>query len=227
MAEMRLVTTDDLNIRDAPDLDGRILRTLPKGTTVWAVDESRTDADGQVWRRVSTGEVGYVAERYLAAQVDGVAPGGKPFDPNTPTELQVQNWTCSIRSVMWMLKSVGIAVTPAEAQDAMVPRYVNQEVGLRDASGAGVVQVLREHWGLVGHNQNPISFDEVAAKAGTHPLMIGGRTWGHWTAVRGFDGARLVLANPGGTGPRYGQQTLDRDQFHRLGPFSAVWMPYT
>jgi hypothetical protein len=31
-----------------------------------------------------------------------------------------------------------------------------------------------------------------------------------------------LLANPGGTGPNYGQQSLDRDAFSNRGPFSAV-----
>jgi hypothetical protein len=34
----------------------------------------------------------------------------------------------------------------------------------------------------------------------------------------------LVLANPGGTGPRFGQQRLDRQLFEQLGPFAAVWI---
>jgi hypothetical protein len=142
----------------------------------------------------------------------------------------VQDWTCSIRSTMWLLKSIGIAVTPAEAQNAMAPAYVNPDVGLLDASGAGIVTVLREAWGVTAFNRAPVSFDEVAGWAGRRPVAIGGRAWGHWTAVRGTatDTACetvLVLANPGGTGPRYGQQTLNRQQFADLGWFSAVVVP--
>lgn len=211
-------TTDNLNLRDAPGLSGRVLETIPKGRAVHDLGET-VEADGRTWRRVVLGSVGWVADDYLATTA------ARRFNPNTPTELQQQDWTCSIRSVMWMLKSIGVAVTADEAQDVMSPRYVNSALGLLDASGAGVVRVLRDHWGVAAFNKNPISFDEVAALAGTVPLMIGGRAWGHWTAVRGFDGERLVLANPGGTGPRYGQQTLDRDQFRTLGSFSAVWIP--
>jgi hypothetical protein len=42
--------------------------------------------------------------------------------------------------------------------------------------------------------------------------------------VRSFDSDRLILANPGGTGPRFGQQSLDRADFEQRGPFSAVWI---
>lgn len=220
MPEKR-TTTDALNLRDAPTTAGHVLETIRRGRAVYDLGETR-EAGGRTWRKVAIGPVGWVADEYLSEPGD---TPGRSFDPNTPTELQVQNWTCSIRSMIWLLKSLGIAVTPAEAQDVMAPRFVNADVGLRDASGAGVVQALREHWGVAARNQNPMSFDEVAALAGHVPLMIGGRNWGHWTAVRGFDGESLILANPGGTGPRYGQQTLNRDQFHQLGPFSGVWVP--
>jgi hypothetical protein len=57
-------------------------------------------------------------------------------------------------------------------------------------------------------------------------VALGGRNWGHWSAVRGVNEAgELVMANPGGTGPRYGQQTLNRQQFEDLGWFSAVVIP--
>ena len=66
----------------------------------------------------------------------------------------------------------------------------------------------------------------MASWAGRYPVAIGGRTWGHWSAVRGVNASgELVMANPGGTGPRYGQQTLNRDQFEQLGWFSAVVIP--
>jgi hypothetical protein len=131
-------------------------------------------------------------------------PGPKlQFDPHTPTELQRQDWTCSIRAVMWLLKSLGIAVTPEEAQDAMSPRYVRPDVGLLDASGAGVVQVLHDVWGIGAYNDGSATFDDVLAVAGRMPVAIGLRNWaganyGHWSAVRGVhqtgSGPMLVLA---------------------------------
>ncbi len=158
-------------------------------------------------------------------EVTGTA-GRYRFDPTIPTELQVQPWTCSIRATMWLLKSIGIAVTPEEAQDGMYPRYVSEELGLLDASGAGIVQFLRDAYGVEAFNRAPVSFEEVAEWAGRYPVAIGGRNWCHWTAVRGVNSdGNLILANPGGTGPRYGQQTLNRGQFEQLGWFSAVVIP--
>lgn len=155
---------------------------------------------------------------------------GLAFDPNTPTELQRQDWTCSIRSVMWMLKSLGIPVTPEDAQDAMSPKYVTPELGLLDASGAGMVAALQDTWGVGAVNDANATFDEVVAVAGRQPVAIGLRNWGgpgygHWSAVRGVQDLRLVLANPGGTGPRFGQQTLTRAEFDERGPASMVTIP--
>ena len=222
------VTENAVRLRAEPSTSAEILTELDAGTVV-------TPTSPYGWRLVRVGgEEGWIAATFLETTDAMPAPPPPPppppptrfpFDANTPTELQAQDWTCSIRSTMWMLKSIGIAVTPAEAQDAMSPRYCNSAVGLLDATGSGVVEVLRDCWGVASFNRAPVSFDEVAGWAGTRPVMIGGRNWGHWTAVRGFDGERLVLANPGGTGPRFGQQSLNRQQFEDLGWFSAVVVP--
>ena len=217
------VTENEVRLRAQPGRRTRIVEELGRGTI--AVDDGAALVieDGLEWRRVRVGgDVGWIATQFLRP---ADATCRYQFDASIPTELQVQDWTCSIRSTMWCLKSIGIAVTPAEAQDAMSPRYVNSDVGLLDASGAGIIAVLRDRWGVEAFNRNPVSFDDVAGWAGACPVALGGRRWGHWTAVRGFDGERLVLANPGGTGPRFGQQTLDRQQFADLGSFSAVVIP--
>lgn len=235
------VTDDGVRLRAEPSTTAPILTELSRGTLVAPVSPWE-------WRQVRAGgREGWVAADFLEQTQDGImepepAPAEPPrtplppdlpaiprdrFDPTIPTELQVQDWTCSIRSTMWMLKSIGVAVTPAEAQDAMSPRYVNSAVGLLDATGAGIVEVLGSVWGVSSFNRAPVTFDDVAGWAGRCPVAIGGRIWGHWSAVRGYDAERerLVLANPGGTGPRYGQQSLDRQQFAELGWFSAVVIP--
>jgi hypothetical protein len=218
-------------LRSAPGTSATIVTELPVGTALVDVGDDLVDADGHRWRRVAVGgPVGYIADELLTGGAVANPPPDSPpsrytFNPDFPTQLQRQDWTCSIRSTMMLLDSIGVPVTAAEAQDAMSPEFVNSDVGLLDASGAGIVEVLRDRWGVEAFNRSPVSFDEVASWAGHQPVAIGGRAWGHWTAVRGFDGERLVLANPGGTGPRYGQQTLDRQQFADLGWFSAVTIP--
>jgi hypothetical protein len=60
-------------------------------------------------------------------------------------------------------------------------------------------------------------------------MVLGGRAWYHWTAVRMGSTAAdadpdlpLILMNPA---PGYMDvgQILYEDQFLKLGPFSAVW----
>ncbi|MCC7372539.1 MAG: hypothetical protein IT306_29265 [Chloroflexi bacterium] len=226
MTQLR-VTDDGVRLRERPDLQAPILYEARAGELV----EPLTD---HAWRQVRAGDrTGWMAAEYLESvqgeSTETAHSNIRSFDPNTPTELQRQDWTCSIRATMWLLKSLGVAVTPEEAQDAMSPRYVRPDVGLLDASGAGIVQVLHDVWGIGAYNDASATFDEVLAVAGRQPVAMGGRAWNHWTAVRGWDGPpgveRLLLANPGGTGPRYGQQTLSRQQFADLGPFSMVVVP--
>jgi uncharacterized protein YraI len=219
------VNADSVRLRERPGTgdDVPILTVLRSGTLVDDKSGDTVSADGMTWRQVSLdGQTGWVATQFLTP----ITGGHYSFDATTPTELQVQDWTCSIRSVMWCLKSIGVAVTPAEAQDHMWPRYVSSDLGLLDASGAGIVEILRDAWGVTAFNRAPVSFDEVAGWAGRYPIALGGRNWGHRSAVRGVNEAGdLVTANPGGTGPRFGQQTLNRQQFADLGWFSAVVIP--
>ncbi len=242
VAQYRL-TESGVRLREQPGLGAQatVLAVLYAGAVVDDDGAETAQASGHEWRRVRHGgRTGWVATGYLrpveATTTRAASPGsiggrGTRFDPATPTELQRQLWTCSIRSTMWLLKSIGIGVTAAEAQDAMSPRYCNSDLGLLDATGAGIVEVLRDTWGVTALNRGRVTFDEVAGWAGRCPVAIGGRNWGgpglgHWSAVRGVnDAGDLVLANPGGTGRRFGQQTLNRDDWERMGSFSAVVIP--
>jgi hypothetical protein len=56
------------------------------------------------------------------------------------------------------------------------------------------------------------------------PLLLGGRTWGHWTFVRGIDSdGNLLLGNPAPSWKFVGQ-TMDRAEFNRLGAWTLVWI---
>lgn len=222
------VTEGGVRLRQGPGTDTAVLSTLPAGTEAVPLTD-------HAWRQVRVGDrTGWIAAEFLTSSVfspssevqkQEVRPR-RTFDPTTPTELQRQDWTCSIRSTMWLLKSIGIAVSPEEAQDAMSPRYVNSDVGLLDASGAGIVAVLRDHWGVKATAYPSLTFDQALELAGRVPLAIGGRNWGgpgmgHWSAVRGRYQDSLVLANPA-TGSRFGQASLTRQDWARMGPFSGV-----
>ena len=222
-----IITEDGVRLRSGPGTDSRILATLTAGTEAVPLTD-------HAWRQVNVGgQAGWVAADYLTSGADSTenlnTASRSSFDPETPTYYQRQDWTCSIASVIWMLRSIGIDVTPEEAQDAMSPRYVNPTLGLLDGSGAGIVEVLREHWGVKAHTLDRPggpTFDDVLAVAGKQPVAIGGRNWGgpglgHWSAVRGRYEDTLILANPA-RGDRFGQTTLTRQDWQRLGGFSAV-----
>ena len=125
-----------------------------------------------------------------------------------------------------MLKSLGRDVSLANVSDEMLnANVVSRDVGLLDSRGTGLAQLIKTTWNEQAFNKANVTFDEVAAMAGRYPIAIGGRAWTHWTGVRGVSPeGELLLANPGGTGPRFGQQRLNREQFEVLGPFSAVWI---
>lgn len=210
------------------------VRSIPSkdGTRRYSLPELCREGDWYWVRKAVQGGTDGLDRLISIVTALGEEPAAMMFDPNTPTELQRQDWTCSIRSVMWMLKSMGIDVTAEEAQDAMSPQYVRSDVGLLDASGAGIVSVLRDRWGVGSVNDASATFDEVAALAGRQPVALGLRNWGgpgygHWSAVRRYDpiSELLILANPGGTGPKFGHQTLNREQFDARGPASMVTVP--
>ena len=147
------------------------------------------------------------------------------FNRDAPTIVQANYWDDTPAVTTWMLRSIGRNVTLQEVTDEMLKQHiVSPDVGLLDGRGTGLVQVISGTWNEKAFNKIPVSFDDVAAMAGRYPVAIGGRAWTHWTGVRGFDGERLILANPGGTGPRFGQQSLNREQFDVLGPFTSVWI---
>jgi hypothetical protein len=99
---------------------------------------------------------------------------------------------------------------------------------LLDASGVGLVEYLAE-LGITADNNPDASWDDVIAAAGSQPMLIGGRAWCHWVGVRIPNGivnltasTVLALANPA-PGYEYVWQVLYKEDFPRLGAFSAVW----
>lgn len=145
-----------------------------------------------------------------------------------PTDLQDYAWDCAACSLAWCLRSVGYDLSENDVIAGLGPSRISPSLGLLDASGAGLVSYLGE-LGINAQNNPSASFGDVVAAAGYQPMVIGGRAWCHWVAVRmGSDAAGapvalpLLLMNPS---PGYMgvSQTLDQEQFDALGEFSAVW----
>ena len=145
-----------------------------------------------------------------------------------PRDNQDYPWDCSACSTAWAMRTVGYAVTEQDVIAGLGPGRISPTYGLLDASGAGLVSYLGE-MGISADSNPDASFDDCLAAAGYQPLVLGGRAWCHWVAVRmgGPAASRpdlrlLALMNPA---PGYDNiyQTLEQWQFDALGPFSAVW----
>lgn len=144
------------------------------------------------------------------------------------TDLQDYPWDCAACSTAWAMRTVGFEVTEQDVISGLGPDRISPTYGLLDASGAGLVSYLAEQ-GIEADNDGMSSFDEVLAAAGYQPMVIGGRAWNHWVAVRmGGDAAGrpdlrvLALMNPSPGWMSVGQ-SLTQPTFDELGPFSAVW----
>jgi hypothetical protein len=145
-----------------------------------------------------------------------------------PVDLQDYPWDCSACSTAWAMRTIGFAVTEQDVIAGLGPGRISPTYGLLDASGAGLVSYLGE-MGIDAENNSNATFQQVMDAAGYQPMVIGGRAWCHWVAVRmGSDAIgrpelkTLALMNPA---PGYASiwQTLDVEEFDVLGPFSAVW----
>jgi hypothetical protein len=153
------------------------------------------------------------------------------YNPDEPAHPQENDWSCSQDSAEWALWAYGRTPDDDWMEASMqAAGVIDPAVGLCDASGAGLARWLNAEYGTpeygyLASNDDPVSFDDVAYEAaeGKHPLMIGGRAWGHWSGCSGYDAGRdvLILKNPA-EGYQGVWDTMSRGQFAALGSFSMV-----
>lgn len=153
------------------------------------------------------------------------------YNRSQPPERQAQDWTCSIRSTAWVLKSLGLPVDIGALQDEMTPRYVTPAIGLLDGRGYGVAEVMMNHlpldWDARVYVYERIDWPSLWAKSGTGPIALGLHGAYHWLniAAPNADGT-LSSPNPA---PKYPftapiGDTLTEEEFRLYGPASAVWI---
>lgn len=137
-------------------------------------------------------------------------------------------WDCSACSTAWAMRTVGYPHSEQDVINGLGPTRISPSLGLLDASGAGLVSYLGEV-GIHAENNSNASWDDVMGAAGYQPMVIGGRAWNHWVAVRMGSSAigstsvvALALMNPS---PGYMEigHWLYPGTFESMGPFSAVW----
>lgn len=144
-----------------------------------------------------------------------------PYDSNTPTVVQTGDWQCSAASSAWVLRSVGISWSQDDVVRWLGPRNITEATGLQEGSGRKLAELFRER-GLTA-DFGSISWERAIEMAGKQPFCMGGGAWNHWTAVRGTDGQRLLLANPAPNWRGVGQE-MDREEWNTWGGWNAVWV---
>lgn len=160
------------------------------------------------------------------------------YNRDEPAIAQDDDWSCAPTSLRWALTALGRKPGPTYIENLLLKDgLVTKEAGLLDASGAQLAAWIGKPGtayygedGFYGQNEASISFEwaahEGAPPSGAghaYPVLIGGRAWNHWSALRDYDPQRqvLLLANPA-DGWKGVSQTMSRQQFAALGPFSAV-----
>lgn len=150
------------------------------------------------------------------------------YNPLEPAHPQNKSFDCSQESLEWAMFALGRTPDDALMTQAMIDQGVmSEQNGLENATGAGLAKFVGDYWGEFGfyaNNEPFVTFDFVANEGDhAYPLLIGGRSWNHWSGVRGYDAQNdlLLLANPS-DGHHGVHQTMDRNQFVAQGNFSMV-----
>lgn len=143
-------------------------------------------------------------------------------------DVQDYPWDCAAASTAWATRTVGYNLSEQDVIAGLGPGRISPTLGLLDASGAGLVDYLGEI-GITAENNANASWQQILDAAGYQPMVVGGRSWNHWVAVRmgsiaakSTAGEMLLLMNPA---PGYMGiwNVLLPNDFTDLGPFSAVW----
>jgi len=135
---------------------------------------------------------------------------------------QTANWTCSACSLAWVLRATAQDTNASEWDMVAAigtPENINPTYGLMDGSGSQLRRVLG-NYGL-DSTQAWLNFDQVYAISEQFTGMMSGGSWYHWVAIRGVTGNQIWIANSA-RGYMGVYDTLTREQFNSLGPFSVV-----
>jgi len=215
---------DVLYFRDTQTLEG------------YSIVDACRERDWEWVRRLVYGGKDPAGEARISSivnQLEGTDPRMVTYNPFEPTHLQEEDFDCAQESLEWALFALGRTPADGWLESTMIAEGVlSPALGLLDASGKGLADFVNRHYGEFGflaNNEPAVSFTFVALEGDhAYPLLIGGRGWNHWSGVRGYDASRdlLLLANPS-PGYQGVGDTMNQEQFRRLGPFSMVrvWHP--
>lgn len=137
---------------------------------------------------------------------------------------QVASWSCSACALAWLERSTAVnqdATEQSAINEIGYPQNINPTYGLMDGSGSQLQRVLASYY--LDSSQGWLSFDQVYAIAEQTTGCMSGGAWYHWVSLRGVNGSSLWIANSA-EGYKGIYDTLTREQFNSLGPFSVVWL---
>jgi len=152
------------------------------------------------------------------------------YNADAPVDAQPDAWSCSIQSAQWLLRSLGRNPSRAWLEQQLVAplgqgSIVTCEYGLMDANGRQMTAWLQREYGDdmgVTFDARPVAtWEDLVTLASAGGLMLGGRSWNHWTGVRGYRDGAVLLANPAGSWKGVGQE-MTRDEFDALGSWTAI-----
>lgn len=149
------------------------------------------------------------------------------FNSKTPGLIQPNDWACSVFSTTMALQSLGVAKDWLTVR-AELAGAVTEQFGLMNSDGSALVELFRQNGfearAIANSENGGATWDDVLARAGRMPVLLGGRRWNHWTFVRGVDeNGNLSLGNPA---PRWRTvgNSMDRNEFADLGAWTMVWI---
>ena len=157
-------------------------------------------------------------------------PVAVAYNPDAPVDAQPDDWSCSVQSAQWLLRSIGRDPKRGWLEQQLVgplsvAPIVSREYGLMDASGRTLAAWLQREYGdemgVTFEARAVPTWEDLVAIASKGGAMLGGRTWNHWTGVRAYRDGKIALANPAGSWKGVGQE-LTRDEFDALGSWSAI-----
>lgn len=172
------------------------------------------------------------AERLLGTATNDAtnATNRVAYNPDATVDPQPDDFSCALHSAQYLLRAIGRHPERAWLVGQLVgplsaAPIISREYGLMDASGRQMAAWLQREYGDemgVTFAARPVNtWEDLVALAGKGPLMLGGRTFGHWVGVRAYRDGKVLLANPAGSWKGVGQE-LTRDEFDALGSWSAV-----
>lgn len=142
---------------------------------------------------------------------------------------QLYDWTCSACSLEWLKRATGLVVTDdiygsreTTVYEIGYPNNINPQVGLMDASGWALREVLKDVYGQ-DSEQGWLDFDTTYELAQGGPGMMSGAAYYHWVGIRGIQGSNLWVSNSA-QGYKGVYDVISRADFDRLGGFSVVWL---